>query len=56
MAKLGPDPGATGNPPSWLVFDDDDPWLMFGAGLELSDAWSRRRWSVGAEGCPTWRA
>jgi hypothetical protein len=34
---LGPDPGATRKPPSWLVFEDDDPWLEFGAGFELSD-------------------
>jgi hypothetical protein len=37
MSQPGPDPGATRNPPSWLVFEDDDPWLMFGAGFELSD-------------------
>ena len=23
--------------PSWLVFEDDAPWLVFGAGFELSD-------------------
>jgi hypothetical protein len=23
--------------PSWLVFEDDDPWLMFGDGFELPD-------------------
>jgi hypothetical protein len=37
MSRLGPDPGATRNPPSWLVFEDDAPWLMLGAGFELSD-------------------
>jgi hypothetical protein len=37
MSRLGPDPGATRKPPSWLVFEDDDPWLQFGSGLELSD-------------------
>ena len=37
MSQLGPDPGATRNPPSWLVFEDDAPWLVFGAGFELSD-------------------
>ena len=37
MSQPGPDPGATRNPPSWLVFEDDAPWLMFGAGFELSD-------------------
>ena len=37
MSKLGPDPGATRKPPSWLVFADDAPWLEFGAGFELSD-------------------
>jgi len=37
MSQLGPDPGATRNPPSWLVFEDDAPWLTFGAGFELSD-------------------
>lgn len=37
MRQLGPDPGATRKPPSWLVFEDDDPWLTFGAGFELSD-------------------
>lgn len=37
MSKLGPDPGATRKPPSWLSFEDDDPWLEFGSGLELSD-------------------
>jgi hypothetical protein len=35
--QLGPDPGATRKPPSWLVFEDDARWLVFGAGLELSD-------------------
>ncbi len=37
MSQLKPDPGATRKPPSWLVFEDDAPWLTFGAGLELSD-------------------
>jgi hypothetical protein len=37
MSQLGPDPGAIRKPPSWLVFEDDAPWLVFGAGLELSD-------------------
>lgn len=37
MSQLGPDPGATRNPPSWLVFEDDAPWLVLGAGFELSD-------------------
>ena len=37
MSRLGPDPGATRNVPSWLVFEDDAPWLVFGAGFELSD-------------------
>jgi hypothetical protein len=37
MSQLGPDPGATRNFPSWLVFEDDAPWLVLGAGLELSD-------------------
>jgi hypothetical protein len=37
MSQLGPDPGATRKVPSWLVFEDDAPWLVFGAGFELSD-------------------
>jgi hypothetical protein len=37
MSQPGYDPGATRKPPSWLVFEDDDPWLEFGSGLELSD-------------------
>jgi hypothetical protein len=37
MSKLGPDPGATRKPPSWLVFEDDARWLVFAAALELSD-------------------
>lgn len=37
MSHQRPDPGATRNPPSWLVFEDDAPWLVFGAGFELSD-------------------
>jgi hypothetical protein len=37
MSKPGPDPSATRKPPSWLVFEDGDPWLEFGAGFELSD-------------------
>ena len=37
MSEPRPDPGATGKPPSWLVFEDDAPWLQFGSGLELSD-------------------
>jgi hypothetical protein len=37
MSQLGPDPGANRKYPSWLVFEDDAPWLTFGAGLELSD-------------------
>jgi len=37
MSQPGPDPRATRNHPSWLVFEDDDPWLTFGAGFELSD-------------------
>jgi hypothetical protein len=37
MSQLGPDPGAIRNPPSWLVFEDDAPWLVLGAGFELSD-------------------
>jgi hypothetical protein len=37
MSQPGPDPGATRNPPSWLVFEDGAPWLVFGAGFELSD-------------------
>jgi hypothetical protein len=37
MSRLGPDPGATRKPPSWLVFEDDAPWLVFGAGFELSE-------------------
>lgn len=37
MSQLGPDPGAVRNHPSWLVFEDDAPWLVFGAGFELSD-------------------
>ncbi len=37
MSQLGSDPGATRKPPSWLVFEDGDPWLEFGSGLELSD-------------------
>jgi hypothetical protein len=37
MSQPRPDPGATRKPPSWLVFEDDDPWLQFGSGLELSD-------------------
>ena len=37
MSELGPDPGATKKPPSWLVFEDDAPWLVLGAGFELSD-------------------
>jgi hypothetical protein len=37
MSQLGPDPGATRNPPAWLVFEDDAPWLVLGAGFELSD-------------------
>jgi hypothetical protein len=37
MSRLGPDPAATRNPPSRLVFEDDAPWLQFGAGFELSD-------------------
>jgi hypothetical protein len=37
MSQPGPDPSATRNLPSWLVFDDDAPWLVLGAGFELSD-------------------
>jgi hypothetical protein len=37
MSRLGPDPGATRKPPAWLVFEDDGPWLQFGAGIALSD-------------------
>jgi hypothetical protein len=37
MSQPGPDPGTTRKYPSWLVFEDDAPWLVFGAGLELSD-------------------
>ena len=37
MSQPGSDPGATRKPPSWLVFEDGDPWLEFGSGLELSD-------------------
>jgi hypothetical protein len=37
MSQPGPDPGAARSPPSWLVFEDDVPWLMLGAGFELSD-------------------
>jgi hypothetical protein len=37
MSRLGPDPGATRKPPSWLVFEDDGPWLQFGAAIALSD-------------------
>jgi hypothetical protein len=37
MSQPGPDPGATRKPPSWLVFEDDAPWLELGAGFELSD-------------------
>jgi hypothetical protein len=37
MSQLGRDPGATRNPPSWLVFEDNAPWLVLGAGFELSD-------------------
>lgn len=37
MSQPGPDPGATRNFPSWLVFEDDAPWLVLGAGFELSD-------------------
>jgi hypothetical protein len=37
MSQPRPDPGATRKPPSWLVFEDDDPWLQFGSGLELLD-------------------
>ena len=37
MSEPRPDPGATRKPPSWLVFEDDAPWLQFGSGLELSD-------------------
>jgi hypothetical protein len=37
MSQPRSDPGATRKPPSWLVFEDDDPWLQFGSGLELSD-------------------
>jgi hypothetical protein len=42
MSQPGPDPGATRNHPSWLVFEDDAPWLVLGAGFELSDI-SRNR-------------
>jgi hypothetical protein len=31
------EPGVARKPPSWLVFEDDDPWLELGAGFELSD-------------------
>jgi len=37
MSKLGPDPGATRKPPSWLVFADDALWVELAAALELSD-------------------
>ncbi|TVZ03766.1 hypothetical protein EAS64_14980 [Trebonia kvetii] len=37
MSQLGPDPGATRKPPSWLVFEAGDPWLEFGVGFEMSD-------------------
>jgi hypothetical protein len=37
MGKLGPDPGATRKPPSWLVFADDALWVELAAALELSD-------------------
>lgn len=37
MSELGPNPGAARNYPSWLVFEDDAPWLVFGEGFELSD-------------------
>jgi hypothetical protein len=37
MSQPRPDPGATRKPPSWLVFEDDGPWLQFGSALELSD-------------------
>jgi hypothetical protein len=37
MSQPRPDPGAARKLPSWLVFEDDDPWLQFGSGLELSD-------------------
>jgi hypothetical protein len=37
MGQPRPDPGAARKPPSWLVFEDGDPWLQFGSGLELSD-------------------
>jgi hypothetical protein len=50
MSQPGPDPGAARKPPSWLVFADDDPWLTFGAGFELSDIprnrqLGERRWT-----------
>ena len=28
MSQPGPDPGAARNAPSWLVFEDDAPWLV----------------------------
>jgi hypothetical protein len=37
MSKLGPDPGATRKPPSWLVFADDALWVELAAALERSD-------------------
>ena len=37
MSQPRPDPGATRKPPSWLVFEDDDPWLQFGSGLDAPE-------------------
>jgi hypothetical protein len=37
MSHLGSDPGAARKYPSWLVFEDGAPWLVLGAGFELSD-------------------
>ena len=47
MSQPGSDPGATRKPPSWLVFEDDDPWLEFGSALELSDLDRSRQLATG---------
>jgi hypothetical protein len=50
MRQFRPDPGATRNHPSWLVFEDDAPWLEIGAGFELSDI--SRSYQLGRTFCP----
>jgi hypothetical protein len=48
MSQPPPDPGATRKPPSWLVFEDDGPWLQFGSRLELLDLDRRTSWATGS--------